>query len=755
MKTVITKIANKSKVIVIAAAALFLSLRIIPIPFIPDVKAKQCDTDQIMLVLDKSDSMVGDELDPYPTREAALKDISKNFVNTINFSEDKVGVVLFSDKYTLAAKMGSSKSSILSVISSYTSDHGTMIDGALSMALQNMPAAINGGDRYIVLITDGQQDDDSGTISVANQIKSKGITLAALAMGDKTDNAMLKSIASGGYYYSAENSKDLNKFYDLISTDVKCNGAVATQTPTPTATPKPPKIAPEFDSFKFSCDPDVNSPYVFTAKIDIYGAVGTTISKAYAVLAPTSTLTGLYTYSGGTVTGPMAQSVNVPSYTSISSPNYTIPQKSFPTGKRVITYAFNVDFQNATPFFQSILSGLDVYLYIEDSTGTTNSPAGKLEKVMTKYTPESYTSCGHLYFTTSNGDFRSNEPGAYSGKLGTKVIYNVQGNKFWQTQNNTNSEYAAVYNSNDTVDFPKSSNYTFEAESDVVPRSTTNVNHNFDVELPGTPVGIHLERDILKNLADSLTVAYASFKTLQKYEITSTNTDYPGKVDRDQAKKELAFDISDIKTDKTLIIIDDNDYENVVVNDKNGNSGSKLIIWCKTFSCNLKIASPYQVDDLKIDAAGSVKYISFNNAGAKPALITKSRIYLNYNPSDSIASTPIDAGFDYGSFKIPSTRTVELLDSTRGNGKNNYYIGAILTNGFLVTSHSSTTDVIKGLVHARGIIVNATDKGTDSVYFKDFPNPFLHIDFDPKYHSEFMRILYRFDDFTGTQFIGL
>jgi hypothetical protein len=719
------------------------------------VSAKSCGVDQIMLVLDKSDSMTGDDLDPYPTREAALKDISKNFVNTINFAEDKVGVVLFSDKYELAANMGASKTSILNIISSYSSDHGTMIDGALALAQQNMPGAISGGDRYMVLVTDGQQDDDTQTINLASQIKSKGIILATLAMGDKTDAGMLKSIATPGYAYSAASGGELNKFYDLIGNQVKCGGTPATPAPSglpATPTPTPTYKLPEFDSYEFVCSEEIGAAYTYDFAADIYAYNGSKITKVYAVFAPTSDSNGLYSYSGGVVTGPMSQSVNVPSYTTITSTDYSILGKSPSKAnidQKAPTFKFTIDFLSNTPFFQTFNAGIDLYMYVEDSTGANNLNVGKLKKVAKNFKIPSSDDCDHLYFTTSNGDFRSHEIGAYAGKLGTDVMYNVEGNKYWQTQNDTRTAYSAFANGIDEPVIPRSSSYTFEAESSVLPRSTQNYPNNFNVDLNSSNLGIRMDRDILKNFSSSVFNSAYTTKNLNVYELNSSDSNYPGKVNYDTGKREITIDLADVTVDNTLIVFNDNAYENVVIADSNGSSENKIIIWCRSKSCNLKVKPVGKTGTFLIDK----DKVTYDEASVKSKYLKRSRIFLNYDQSDSAPMTPIDSIGTYGSVTIPSTRVIELLS---GNDKvNNFYVGSFLTNGFLVSSHSEKTDIIKGLVHTRGTIVNSTDRGTANAYFKDFPNPFLHIDFDPKYHIEFKNILFRSYEISGAKYVGI
>jgi hypothetical protein len=504
-------------------------------------------------------------------------------------------------------------------------------------------------------------------------------------------------------------------------------------TPTPTAAPQPPT----FTSFTFTCTPSngMTTPYKLTAAA-ITNAKGTAkIAKNYVVIAPTYSGTRTYTYTAGTgvVSGSYTNtSVNVASYTTVAPSNtYTVSSTSLPANLTSPTFSFNVDFQSNNAFFQTFSSGYDIYMYIEDSNGRNNLGGGTtLPKVVADYNFDSSTSCGKVYYSTLGGNYRSNEPGAYSGQSGLSVTYGVQGNKVWQTKNSGNTSYGTYDSEVGSDGFPYTSNFTYEAPTSLSTSSTT-ANSNFNVLNINSTSPVVRRETIMNSFALSLDES-VNLGKIQKY---SYKTFLGAGAVEAPATNKITLTLGSLAAAEGGIIeVTDatNTFRTLEIIDTDTSGPNNIIIWCKLVACKMTVNAIKTVSTVTLDT--STKKMSYDKTGLQTVTNAKSRIYLNYLAGEA-STTPIEASQSYSGGTIPATRTIKLIQAS--STANNYYLGAFMTNGYLFSGQSTNTDIIKGFVIARGVVANATNNGTGNMYFKNFPNPFLLIDFDAKYSVEF------------------
>jgi uncharacterized membrane protein len=170
------------------------------------------------LVLDKSDSMDVKQADNSRpinlAKEAAIRAVEmldeQDQFGMLAFSNSaiwKVPIQPLGDGIVLRTAMDS--------ISSIRAEGGTKMYQALQEALQGFETlpADQFPQRYVLLLTDGQSADGKPEefVALARQAEQAGIVISTIALGEKADYELLRSIAEqgGGRYYVALNAQDL------------------------------------------------------------------------------------------------------------------------------------------------------------------------------------------------------------------------------------------------------------------------------------------------------------------------------------------------------------------------------------------------------------------------------------------------------------------------------------------------------------------------------------------------------------------
>ena len=194
----------------------------------------QNNSRDIMLVLDISTSMLEPDFsfaNRRITRLDAVKKVVSDF--TTKRANDRLGLILFGTRAYLQAPLTYDKASLNDILWSMQAGmagDSTSIGDALALALKNLKD--KSGDKVIILLTDGENND--GSLSLAQAIKlakdegiktytigvgSPNIFFQMLALSPQTgDDKGLKELArqTKGQYFRAESTSDLQKVYDLI-----------------------------------------------------------------------------------------------------------------------------------------------------------------------------------------------------------------------------------------------------------------------------------------------------------------------------------------------------------------------------------------------------------------------------------------------------------------------------------------------------------------------------------------------------------
>lgn len=179
----------------------------------------------IVLVLDTSGSMEGKSID-----EAKLA--AQNVVKSMT-SEDKVALITFDDQPQTIFNFTGDTSNAVNTITSVKAKHngGTCLYDAMYEAIQ-LVSDLPSGQRFIVVLSDGYDQTLAGTacsyytsedIQGFSSTGYSSVPIFNIGLGNNVDTDGLKMISniSGGKYYNAESTSDLNNIFADVFTQLK------------------------------------------------------------------------------------------------------------------------------------------------------------------------------------------------------------------------------------------------------------------------------------------------------------------------------------------------------------------------------------------------------------------------------------------------------------------------------------------------------------------------------------------------------
>jgi hypothetical protein len=409
-----------------------------------------------------------------------------------------------------------------------------------------------------------------------------------------------------------------------------------------------------------------------------------------------------------------------------------------------------------SPFYAS--GGFDLFLYIEDQTGN-NLVNGRIPKA-TSFVSVDPFQCAKPYYKTYGGDYRSNEKSTGTGNTGYGTVGQAT-NKFWQPITAPWGRISALQNNNAVTGISQSmSSYSAEivegASNSCANSSTlTTLGSGFCstvVDLTGINHG-----DVMNQLNTNISKATTTLGTLNKIDIidSNRNVNVPNTYNNGNPKPIVisgsyaTINLGLLSAAYSPLLVEipfGSTVNNVtVIDDVNTNPASieNVIIWCRTANCVLNVNS------VKTFAATSV-----GMSGSKLSFPTstfvkdKSRLYLNYNYSDEPSIYSLTTG------------RKTYLQGVSGS-QSNLYLGGFITDGYFYSDQGSSTAIVKGLVIARGIIARDTMANTSDpfrnkhMFFKDFPEPFLYLDFDAKFQVVYRGLLVKPPEEVDRKYLGL
>jgi Ca-activated chloride channel homolog len=169
----------------------------------------------IVLALDTSGSMK-------PSVDA-VKEAAQRFVEALQ-PQDKLAMVLFSDRPTFAHDLTKEREFSLAAIRQYAAAGGTALNDALYDSLMRLKKV--DGRRVAVVMTDGRDENGPGTApgsqhtldDVLTRLKEVDATIFAIGLGPKVDRAPLERLAtdSGGEAFFPQEVGSLARDYQRI-----------------------------------------------------------------------------------------------------------------------------------------------------------------------------------------------------------------------------------------------------------------------------------------------------------------------------------------------------------------------------------------------------------------------------------------------------------------------------------------------------------------------------------------------------------
>ena len=212
------KTAAPSVVMSGGAATVMLSLRAVG-----DCSATGSPVD-LMLVLDRSGSMSGDKL-------TKAKAAAVTFVGQMNLAADLVGVASFAStgEGLLNQTLTANATSANAAINGLALGNMTDIREGLLLAANELTSTRHLASHapVIVLLSDGNHNESAAgeLLAAANLVKSKGIRIITIGLGQDVDAAQMRMLASlTTDYYFAPTANDLAAIYQSIVPTVRSAG---------------------------------------------------------------------------------------------------------------------------------------------------------------------------------------------------------------------------------------------------------------------------------------------------------------------------------------------------------------------------------------------------------------------------------------------------------------------------------------------------------------------------------------------------
>lgn len=194
---------------------------------------------KVMLLVDISISM--EATDIQPDRITAARETAKHFINDLP-KGIQVGIGVFSGNVRILVNPTLEKQKVINVLNKLNTkmlEPGTAIGDAILASSETLSfddiSKTNSNDRILVLITDGEANIGADPIFAAAQAKVNNITIQSIGIGNplgtiirggiltRLDEYTLQEVSSltGGYYFNAQNTYDMNKIYKKIKKTIK------------------------------------------------------------------------------------------------------------------------------------------------------------------------------------------------------------------------------------------------------------------------------------------------------------------------------------------------------------------------------------------------------------------------------------------------------------------------------------------------------------------------------------------------------
>jgi Mg-chelatase subunit ChlD len=198
--------------------------------FLPFLAKNLCklDISDIILAFDTSGSMqepAGGGLQG--TKLEAAIEAGRAFLSAVDFPNDQVGIVAFSDRARLVQPLTTSRGALTFALNNLQTEPGTRIDRGIESSMAELlgPRHRQGNKPVIILMTDGRPTagTEGEVLGDAATARGLGFSLFTIGLGPDTDRLLLSLIAgSNDRSFFAPSGAELNRVYDLIAGKALC-----------------------------------------------------------------------------------------------------------------------------------------------------------------------------------------------------------------------------------------------------------------------------------------------------------------------------------------------------------------------------------------------------------------------------------------------------------------------------------------------------------------------------------------------------
>ncbi len=178
----------------------------------------------IMLVMDTSLSMADDN------KIVNAKRAAKAFLDKVDFSQSRVGLVIFNHDAGLKVPLTQDKQRLISGIDQMMPAGLTNISAAIDIAHTELMRDPQGRQLSMVVLTDGYNTVPTDPVPVAAaRAKADNILIAAFCAGDDgdCDPGLAEAASRGDLYYLVQDSSRLVELYEQLATTLQLNEVVS------------------------------------------------------------------------------------------------------------------------------------------------------------------------------------------------------------------------------------------------------------------------------------------------------------------------------------------------------------------------------------------------------------------------------------------------------------------------------------------------------------------------------------------------
>lgn len=177
----------------------------------PTCAPQQVHAVDVILVIDRSNSMAGQKLDD-------AKQAAQTLVGLMDLSRDQVGLVSFAGRATLDQQLTHDQNTLLDAIDTITTTNDTNIFEGVARAERELAGRRHNPDAapVMIVLSDGRATP-GGSSDASSSPPTSGTRIITIGLGDDADAQLLRGLATApDDYYFAPTSADLATIYRTI-----------------------------------------------------------------------------------------------------------------------------------------------------------------------------------------------------------------------------------------------------------------------------------------------------------------------------------------------------------------------------------------------------------------------------------------------------------------------------------------------------------------------------------------------------------